>query len=124
MTTISEWALKTEQRLEAVVKTALQDMTEAMQTPTAKGGRMRVDTSFLRNSGGAALNVIPQTDGAAPYNQDATALVINRLQIGDTFFFGWSANYARARENRDFFMRAEIQNWQQYISNATAKVRR
>lgn len=120
--TISDWAAKTELRLEAVIKTALQNMTTDMQTPVAKGGRMRVDTGNLRNSAGAALNTTPSA-GGSEYSQDATARVINSLQLGDSFSFGWSASYARARENRDFFMRTAAQNWQQYIDTATAQVR-
>lgn len=43
----------------AVVQGSIRDMTNDMQIPVAKGGRMRVDTGFLRASARASLNGMP-----------------------------------------------------------------
>lgn len=118
---LRSWASKTEIRMEAVVKTSLQDAVDEMQEPRAKGGRMPVDTGFMRNSAGAALNALPSSNG--DYSQGATAVVINRLKIGDTFYFGWAANYAPFMNNRYGFLDLPVQNWDNIVIKAIKKVR-
>lgn len=120
--TVSDWAKKTEARTLAVFQTAVQDLIGDAQTPRAKGGNMPVDTSFLRNSGQAALNDIPAGD-ANPNNMTAVPLVISRAQIGDRVVFGWTANYAQYMEARYAFMRLAAQNWAQHVKNANRKVK-
>lgn len=119
---LSDWATKTEERMEAVVKTALQDLADEVQRPRAKGGRMPVDTGFLRNSAGAAINAEPSSVGI--YSEGQTSIVINRLKMGDTLFFGWSANYARYMNNRYGFLDLPVQNWDNIVFKAIKKVQR
>lgn len=113
-----EWAQKSELRIEAVMKTALQDMTGDMQTPTAKGGRMPVLTGFLRNSAGSAINEVPAGGSA-----DAVPVVINRLKIGDQFVFGWAANYGKYMNNRYGFLDLPVQDFRSYVFRAIQKVK-
>lgn len=113
-----EWAQRSELRIEAVMKTALQDMTGDMQTPTAQGGRMPVLTGFLRNSAGAALNEVPAGGSA-----NAVPVVINRLKIGDQFVFGWAANYAKYMNNRYGFLDLPVQDFRSYVFRAIQKVK-
>lgn len=120
---VTKWARKSESRLEAVFKTAVQDLVEEAQTPQAKGGNMPVDTSFLRNSGQASLNDIPSGE-SNPNNMRATALVINRAKIGDRIVFGWTANYAQYMEARYAFMKRAAQNWQAIVNKAARDVQR
>jgi len=134
--TMSEWVKETEGRMLAVVQTAAMDMINDMQTPVAKGGRMRVDTGFLRASGRGAINVIPsgpsEKPADAPVGQytgiydtfDGYPLgaVVQDLKLGDTFFFGWTANYATVRNTYDGFVSVAVQNWQVYVDLATKKV--
>ena len=44
----------------AVLKQSIKDLVEDANTTVNDGGRMRVDTGFLRSSGVAALNEIPK----------------------------------------------------------------
>jgi len=126
---VSAWAKKSEHRLEAVARTATLDIAEHIQKPVAKGGNMRVDTSFLRNSMGAALNSIPTGVSVQPndykntdFDFTETAIVINRAKIGDRITLGWVANYAKYREHKDGFVRKAMQNWNKIVKEASRKV--
>lgn len=120
--TIDEWVLKAVGRLETVAKTATQSVAENANLHTGRGGRMRIDTGFLRNSitgkqGSMPTGVSdPKTEGQG----DATAIEIEiaRWDISKPFFVGWSANYAAAREIKDGFLTVEVQNWQQHVDEA------
>lgn len=129
---IESFITKSEDRLLAVMRGSLRDMVEDMQVPVAKGGRMRVDTGFLRNSGRAALDGFPSGNGVRPanakpgqFNWDGQSLNATLLQmkLGDTFFWGWIANYAQVRELHDGFMAVSIQNWQAYVSKNSERWR-
>lgn len=134
---IDAFVQKTEQRMLVMMRYALGDMVEDMQKPVAKGGRMRVDTGFLRASGRASLEGFPSGNGNrpsdAPVGQytgiyddwDGSVLnaALSQIQMGDTFYFGWVANYAEHRELFDGFMAAPIQDWQRYVDAAVSKVK-
>lgn len=137
--TIDQWVKQTEQRMTDVVVTALDNMINDMQLSRDKGGRMPVDTGFLRSTGLAALNVMPtgpseQTDAmravAGQYtgafdtwNGNQLEAVLIDLKLGDTFFFGWTAVYANAQDTYTGFMSLPVQNWQDYVDDATREVR-
>ena len=114
---VTSWARKSEARMEAVFRTAAQDMIEDAQTPRDKGGRMPVDTRFLRNSGSASINTVPSGGGYG-----AVPLVINRAKLGDTLYFGWTANYAKYMEARYAFMRTSAQNWERFVKVASRRI--
>ena len=114
---VTKWARKSEARMEAVFKTAVQDMIEDAQTPRDKGGRMPIDTGFLRNSGSAAINSIPTGGGFGN-----TAVVISRAKLGDTIYFGWTANYAQYMEAKYAFMRMATQKWGQFVKVAARRI--
>jgi hypothetical protein len=126
---VTSWARKSEMRLEAVFKTAVQDMVDDAQTPRDKGGRMPVDTGFLINSGYAAVNRMPSGNPPAKdakewtgANQSAAALAINKAKIGDTIYFGWTANYAQYMEAKYAFMRLAAQRWGQFVKMAARRI--
>lgn len=119
---VTAWSRKSESRMEAVFKTAVQDMIEDAQLPVDKGGRMRVDTGFLRNSGVAGINKIPE-GSSDPANMAKVALIINKAKIGDTIYFGWTANYARYRESKDAFMRMAAQKWGRFVKVAARRIK-
>ena len=121
--TIDQWVAKSQARLEAVWKTAAQDIAREVQTPRAKGGRMPVATSFLRNSFAADINASPSGDGNSSYSAGPISIVINRAKIGDRVVFGWGANYAIYMEARYSFLRSAAQNWQQIVDKSAQKVR-
>ena len=112
---LDQWALKSAGRMEAVAKQAIQDMTDDIQRPRASGGRMPVDTGFLRNSAGATL------DGANLGSLEGSLI---RMQLGDAYTFGWGANYARFMNNRYGFLDLPVQDWSRYVFQAVQKVKR
>jgi len=122
---------KSEDRMLAVFRQSAQDVVNDAQKPREKGGNMPVRTGFLRNTGDAAVNAIPvgETEpqdrkGVYQWNADSALLAINRAQLGDTIFFGWSANYAKYMEARYGFMRLAAQNWNQIVRNNAKKLER
>ena len=122
--TISQWVAQTEERLNAVFRTAAQDIAREVQTPRAKGGKLPVDTAFLRNSFAADINTTPSGDGNSSYSAGPISIVIGRARIGDRVVFGWGANYAVYMEARYGFLRGAAQNWQQIVDKAAKKVQR
>lgn len=113
---------KSKEKIEAVVKQSAQEVFSIAQTPVAQGGNMPVDTGFLRNSMVAQLNGSTVASGDGAYT-----LAVARMDLGDTIFAGWTAEYARhveygarGRAGR-FFMLNAAQQWQQIVArNAEA----
>ena len=122
--TVSQWVAQTEERLNAVFRTAAQDIAREVQTPRAKGGKLPVDTAFLRNSFAADINTTPSGNGESSYSAGPISIVIGRARIGDRVVFGWGANYAVYMEARYGFLRGAAQNWQQIVDKAAKKVQR
>ena len=124
---VSAMVDRTEQKMLDVMRASLNDLVVNMQEPVGKGGRMRVQTGWLRNSGRASLEGWPTGEGARPsdalpgqYQWDGKALnaVLLSMEFGDTFYWGWVANYAQYRELYDGFMEASIQHWPRYVAFA------
>lgn len=129
---IEQFVLKSEKRLKDVVANSILDVTEMAQTPVAKGGRMRVKTGFLRASGRASTEGFPSGPNVRPadaqdnsydYDGEAVNAVLIKMKLGDTFFFGWTANYAAARELHDGFLETATQNWQQFVNARSERFR-
>lgn len=134
---IEDFVVKSNDRLLAVMRGSLRDVVEDMQTPTGKGGRMRVDTGFLRASGRASLEGFPTGNGVQPANAptgqytgiyddwtgDSVNAVLLNMELGDTFFWGWVARYAPVREIYDGFMDTALQNWQGYVNTNSERFR-
>lgn len=98
-----------------------------------EGGRMRVDTGFLRASGQLSLNGMPTGPNQKPkdalpgsFKWDGATLQgeIGGAEIGATFWWGWTASYARYREAYDGFMYAALQKWQQTVDAVIAEAKR
>lgn len=125
--TIAEWAKKAQGRLETVAKIATQSVAENANLHTGKGGRMRIDTGFLRDSIAGKQGSMPTgvSNRATEQNGDASAIEteIARWDVSKPFFVGWSASYARYREMRDGFLTVEIQNWQKHVDDAVTEAR-
>lgn len=98
-------------------------------TAPGKGGRMRVDTGFLRASGRLSLNGMPGgpvrgDDGKTyDYDESLTVLQLGKAQLGDVIYFGWSASYAQYREAFDGFLATAVQQWPQIVARVTAQIR-
>lgn len=87
---LDAWARATKARMDAVVRGSAQEVARIAQTPEAKGGRMVVDTGFLRNSFQSSLNGSTALTGPESY-----VMVAARMEAGDVAEFGWSAVYGR-----------------------------
>ena len=123
-----------EKRMIALMRASLQDVINEAQLATGKGGRMRVDTGFLRASGQASLTGLPtgpsmKPDEATRHSVDdgsaATNITVQlgQLKMGATFYFGWTANYARYRELYDGFLEGALQNWSRIVAFNTDTIR-
>jgi len=121
---IKAFADKSKEKIEAVVKQSAQEVFSIAQTPKAAGGRMPVDTGFLRNSLIADINGAAVGGGA-----DAYVMAIAGMEIGDTVFAGWTANYARFQEYGtsafagNFYMLSAAQQWQAIVARNAELVR-
>lgn len=115
---------RAKEKLETVVKQSAQEVFSIAQTPKAQGGRMPVNTSFLRNSLVAELNGSTVSGGA-----DAYVLAVAGMDLGDVVFAGWTAKYARhmeygtSRVTGNFYMLNAAQQWQAIVARNAELVR-
>jgi len=130
--TVEDWVRKSKERMLAVMQSSIQDVVDNAQQPTAKGGRMRIKTGFLRASARASLEGFPSGPSVRPadaainsytYNGEAISAALIKMKFGDTFYFGWTANYARYRELYDGFLETSAQNWARYVAFNTDTLR-
>lgn len=134
---VDEWIKESKDLLLAVARQSAAQVVEEAQTPVGKGGKMRVDTGFLRASGSSSLTGMPygpnvrESDVPGSYPSDAqysksgkVAVDLANLAFGDTFYFGWTAEYARVRETYDGFVASAVQNWQQIVDANVKRLRK
>ncbi len=128
---IDEFIKVSEKRMIAVMQQSIQDVVNEAQQPITKGGRMRVDTGFLRSSGQHSIGSIPtgptKGENKLPnsYQYDSGPLIttLSKLKFGDVFFFGWTAGYAEVREVYDGFLGGALQNWARIVAFQTDSLR-
>lgn len=130
----------TKEKMFAVFKDSFRDLIEEASTPVASGGKMRVDTGFLRSTGSGALNAVPRGEsegrkrlsgeiGVLPeyivydFKPSLQSLLI-KMDSNDTIYWGWSANYAHIREFYDGFLISACQNWKTYVDNNTRRLKK
>lgn len=127
--TVDEIVQRTEKRMLALMRESIQRTVNDAQVPVAKGGKMRVDTGFLRASGQGSLNGMPtgpargDPKGNYTYNAEAMISVLGRMQLGAVFHFGWTAEYAKYREAYDGFLESALQKWPQTVATVTAEIK-
>lgn len=120
---VEGWSERALRNSEAIFKQSAQEVIADAQLPVGRGGRMRVDTGFLRNSHVSGLNGQFGATGA-----DSYTLTIATSSLGDTITGGWTANYAVHREfgargqAPDFFLRGAAQKWPQIVTANANKV--
>lgn len=118
-----------EKKALAVMKDSIQDLIEESSRPVDDGGRMPVDTGFLRFSGKASLNVPPTgpirgrhrlgKENGTIYPSDISGSVKNNLikmKFGDAFYYGWSAIYASIQEFRYGFLVSACAKWKAFVN--------
>ena len=131
-TQVREVTDKLKARQQAIFRASAARVLERASTPKGQGGRMPVDTGFLRNSVRASTAGVPNAGSEDP------ALAFARMTVGDTVTVGWTAAYAMRMEHgfvgedklgRTYaqqgngFLRAEVQNWNAIVREVTDEVR-
>lgn len=129
---VKAWGDKALENAELVLKASAQELVSIAQTPEAQGGRMPVDTGFLRNSLVSGLNGAMNQGGG-----DSYGLTIAGMKLGDTAQFAWVAAYARRLEygftgqdspGRNYsqggrhFVGSAAAQWQRIVAENAAKV--
>lgn len=138
---IESFVGKAEAEMLNISRDAIQEVIEEAQTPVAKGGKMRVDTGFLRSSGVSALNKLPTGPGKGrkrggndpqigvlpEYKMNSegfdSGILPNlaKMKLGDKFFFGWTARYASVREVYDGFLVSATDKWNEIVKGVIKK---
>jgi len=137
-------------RMRATAREAVQDTVDIAQTAIAKGGKMPVDTGFLRASIVANVGSMPsgktQPTGNRKYSERQTvsgepiSVSLLKWEPGDKLLFiGWSAAYARRLEygfsgqdslGRTYnqqgmgFLRGAVELWPRTVDAAAKRVRK
>lgn len=125
---VSKFVRQSEGRMNAVVAESAQRVIEVAQTPQAKGGRMPVDTGFLRNTGRVEINAIPSGPSRADdgntgeFDAGSLTLTLAGVRPGDTISFGWSAIYARRMEERYGFVEAAAMQWTSIVEQVAREL--
>ena len=120
-----------EKRLTALARQATQELVDEAQMPVAKGGKMRLDTGFLRASGQMSLTGMPTgpvrgeltDEGSYDYNEQTVVTTLAGFSLGMPIFFGWTANYAKHRELYDGFLDAAVQNWSSIVDRVAKQIK-
>ena len=131
-TQVDDFIAKSKKNTLILVQQSVQDVVNEAQLSTAKGGKMRVKTGFLRSSGQASLNGMPSgpTRGeltepnSYQYDASITSVKIAEITYGSTFHFGWTAHYAKYRENYDGFLESALQNWSQIVAKNAEEIKK
>ena len=128
-TQVDKFVANTNEKMVAVMRDAINETVQNMQTPVSKGGKMRVDTGFLRASGVANLGRMPSGPGENPtrkpymWSSGSLESTLAKMKLGDVFYWGWTAKYAKYREAYDGFMESALQNWQNQVNLSVAKLK-
>jgi len=120
-------------RMDLTAKHAVQETVRLAQRIEKEGGRMLVDTGFLRASiqgstgampVGESINPDPKSDEVIEYNGEGVAASIIKWQPGiEILYIGWTANYARPREAKDGFLRGAVEQWDGTVNLVAARVK-
>lgn len=135
---VAAFAEKIPGAVDAVFKESVQEVVSEMQTPVGAGGRMRVDTGFLRASLMASTASMPQINPSMKpvegksysYDEGQIEAVIVGADIGDTLFLGYTAAYAGHREYGvngqapDAFVRSAAQRWDVIVEAKASELKR
>lgn len=117
-------------RFRATARGAVQTTLMTAQRTRGQGGRMRVDTGFLRASIQGSTTGMP-SGPTTNVNDDSFSLsaqvagkpIVQVLldwhpERQQPLFVGWTANYARPREYKDGFLRGAVERWDSHVKVA------
>lgn len=97
---VSEWARKSEARLEAVHKRSIELLADEMSTTVRNGGRVPFDVGNLYKSLLASTSAMPKT-ASGPFSGSNVGAVVAQLRPDQAIYLGYQAAYAR-RQNFGF----------------------
>lgn len=137
MTFASEVKKHTEEyrkRIRIVARESVQETVEMAQKSIYKGGRMRVDTGFLRASVQGGIDQMPSgpvvnelgrsfRDGEQIAGEPVSVTLLKWEPADQVLFIGWTANYARHREYQDGFLRGATELWGKTVDKVAKKHR-
>lgn len=119
---------KNKDLMRIVAQESIQRVINEAQLPKGKGGSMPVDTGFLRASGQGSYSGFPtgpvkgDPDKKYPYNENTVITSLARFKLGATFFFGWTAVYARKQNLYSGFLDKAVANWQNIVNSVIKDV--
>lgn len=120
MARLGNWADKIKGRIDDVVRETAQRTVSIAQTTVSEGGRMPVQTGFLRNS----------ITAGGQSGQLGYVLAIQSFRVGTTLEVRWGAEYALAVEHGSngrpgrLFMNSAADQWQQTFREVVREVAR
>lgn len=134
---VDEWVKKSQRRVDAVVmESASRVFNEASRQGPSKanpsggeGGRMPVDTGFLRSSFQVSFSGMPtgpgrgEPGGKYPFSREYE-LVLQDFTPGKTIYGGWTATYSLKMEERYAFQRGAAQQWRAIVNDVVAEAKR
>lgn len=110
-------------RLKFIARTAVQEMGIEASIPVAQGGRMPVDTSFLRSSLLASTDGPPigPAQGDKPIQGDPLPVMLIKWDpLTQTVWIGWTADYATIQNLRNGYRDGAVEKWPDFVRKATA----
>ena len=123
---VTSFVAQTKERLRAVALQSTQDVINDAQTPVAKGGRMPVDTGFLRNTGTVSysgLPIGPSVGSGQPQQSEFDAATVLGSWNGSTdIWWGWTAEYALFQETRNGYLRGAVARWPEFVMANSRKL--
>ena len=123
---------KYRKRLRATARTAVQDLEGEITATRGEGGRLRVDTGFLRASLGWDVGSLPSGPTSSPGGDIPAGATLTGVPLtvalaqwdfNQPLFGGFSASYARPREAKDGFVRGGVEKWDTIVDSAAKRVR-
>jgi len=131
---VDDWVSRCSEALTAVARQSIQDVINEASLTKGKGGKMPIDTGFLRASGRSSLTGWPsgpsENPEKLPYPSDDKYSMTGTIQadlatmeLGDTFYFGWTAVYALQQETYNGFLGSALQNWQSIVDDNVIELR-
>jgi len=136
---VDAWTKETEQRMTAVWRQSIDDLADTMNRTRSNGGRLPHRTgNLMRSLLASTAGPIPMGAPGAKYAGTDIGLTTSGLQLDQTIWIGWQANYAH-RLNYGFvgedslgrtynqagahFLEAAIADWPNIVRMAVAKIK-
>lgn len=129
---VGNWAKQAPERMTAVFRQSVTALAFEVVKTKNEGGHMPVLTGNLRRSLLASTESMPSTKATKDNNKNAgdagtvgsqVALVAATLKMGQTFYLGFQANYARYAEANNGFVRLTAQKWQSIVRKTATAVK-